>query len=206
VEALIEALSDASAWVREAAAQALGLIGDSRAAAPLAKALQDVDRHVRKRAASALILLPPSPEAFAALSEAAVNDTSSAVRRYAVEALGWFGDAAAVPTLIDALGDPESSEVRAAAARHLGDLASSKAVSALAERFKDADVDVRWAAVRSVGRLGGTEAESELRQVITSGGQDAQVVQAARTALRTMGRGVPLSEEAKRLFQRDGST
>ena len=81
-----------------------------------------------------------------------------------------------------------------------------EAVPALVSRFTDADVNVRWAAVRSVGQLGGRDAESALNQLIASGKQAAQVEQAAREALRRLGGAVPLSEEAKRLFEHGGKS
>ncbi len=201
VTPLIGALSDPSPMVREAAAQALGFIGDGRASVPLAKALEDESRHVRKRAASALMLLPRTDEAFAALTKAAVNDSSPDVRRYAVEALGWSGDMAAVDMLMHALNDEGSAEVRASAARYLGRLGDKKAVPALIARFHDDDDDVRWAAVRSIGQLGSMEAESALQELIIVGGQEAQVVHAAQKALRKMGGELPLSEEARKLFE-----
>ncbi len=204
IEVLIEALSDSDALVREAAAQALGLIGDPRAADPLARRLKDPDEYVRKRAASALMLLP-SADALVALNEAAVNDPAPDVRRYAVEALGWLAHPVSVRTLIKALDD-ESAEVRTSAARYLGRLGNKKAVDALIVRFfKDEDADVRWAAVRSVGQLGGKAAEPALTRLLTSGAEEPQVLQAAREALRRMGGAVPLSEEARRLFDQEGS-
>jgi len=204
VEPLIHALSDPDANVREAAAQALGFIGDARASTPLANALGDSDKYVRKRAASALMLLAPSPQAFAALSDAAINDPYPEVRRYAVEALGLAEAPAAAETLTQALGDEGSAEVRAAAARYLGRFGDAKAVPALIARFTDEDADVRWAAVRSVGQLGqigGASAERALQNLITSGTQEPQVMQAAREALRKLGGTLPLSDEAKRIFE-----
>jgi HEAT repeat protein len=50
IEAIIDALSDWDRDVRQAAAEALGRISDSRAAQALARALEDTDRWVRQAA------------------------------------------------------------------------------------------------------------------------------------------------------------
>jgi len=55
VEPLIAALKDAEWRVREAAAEALGKIGDPRAVEPLIDALQDKEWFVQRTAAEALI-------------------------------------------------------------------------------------------------------------------------------------------------------
>jgi HEAT repeat protein len=55
MEPLIAALKDENEYVREAAAEALGKIGDPRAVEPLIDALQDKEWFVRRTAAEALI-------------------------------------------------------------------------------------------------------------------------------------------------------
>ena len=68
VDALLEALSDDDRDLRQAAAESLGRLGDTRAAGLLNGALQDEDIWVRKSAAEALRVLnskapavPPPP-------------------------------------------------------------------------------------------------------------------------------------------------
>jgi hypothetical protein len=57
--ALIQALQDEEGLVREAAAEALGAIGDPQATPALIQALQDEEGEVRRAAAKALMKLPP---------------------------------------------------------------------------------------------------------------------------------------------------
>jgi HEAT repeat protein len=54
VPALIQALQDQEWWVREAAAEALGVIGDPQAVPALLEVLQDKEGRVRRAAAWAL--------------------------------------------------------------------------------------------------------------------------------------------------------
>lgn len=132
VEPLIAALKDPDESVREMAAQGLGYMGDKRAVGPLNEILlHDPSVIVRRRAASALITLP-SEGALEGLKRAADEKTeaSSDVRTYAVEALGWMESDAAIEPLIAALGDSDP-EVRAMAARHLGQRRDKRAVPAL---------------------------------------------------------------------------
>ncbi|MFQ6131966.1 MAG: HEAT repeat domain-containing protein [Armatimonadota bacterium] len=186
VEPLLKALEhDPYYPVREAAALGLGLLGDARAVEPLGRALSDEHMPVRRRAASALILLPATP-VIPALAKCVRTDPSPAVRQFAVRALGWTQQPAAVDPLIDALRDGDS-DVRSAAADFLGELGDERAVPPLTDLFYDEDVDVRWAAVRSAGKLGGEVARRALLDVYNDSRQAAQVVQAADDALRTMG-------------------
>lgn len=186
VEPLIGALKDPYYPVREAAALGLGLLGDQRAVEPLGKALDDPAMPVRRRAASALVLLPAEPVIPALARRVRDDGESAAVRQFAVLALGWTKDAAAVDPLIDALDDSDP-DVRTAAADFLGDLGDQRAVEPLTEAFDDQEVDVRWAAVRSAGKLGGAHAQRKLLDVYNDSHQPAMVVQAADDALRRMG-------------------
>ena len=110
---LLAALGDADADVREAAAEALGQIGDAAAVPGLLAALGDADWRVRRAAAAALgqIGAPAVPGLLAALRYAEED-----VREAAAAALREIGDAAAVPGLLAALRDADADVRRAAAA------------------------------------------------------------------------------------------
>ena len=125
---LIAALKDPSARVREAAAGALGRIGDPRAMVPLTEALSDEAREVRMSAARALGRLE-QPAATAALA-AAVADSDWVVRQEAVDSLGRLGSPQAVPSLITALDDKERL-VRRDAADALAKIDDPRVVPAL---------------------------------------------------------------------------
>ena len=85
VEPLIAALKDENEYVRQAAAEVLGKIGDARAVEPLIAALKDESFSVRAAAARALGEIK-DPRAVEPLI-AALKDESFSVRRAAAEAL-----------------------------------------------------------------------------------------------------------------------
>jgi hypothetical protein len=125
--ALVEALSDRSPSVQEAAALALGQTGERAAVAPLAEVLAKGGSGPR-----------------------------TVVLRAAAEALGRFrkGQArAAAPALVATLRHPEAA-VRLEAARTLGTIGESQAVPSLAEvALRDTDEGVRKAALQSIEAL-----------------------------------------------------
>ncbi len=75
-------------------------------------------------------------------------------------------------------------EVRYEAARAAGALELSAAVGDLAELTKDADIEIRLAAVTALGEIGGGEARRTLRQLASSG--DAAMREAAEEALEVL--------------------
>ena len=89
VTALIEALKDTDAGVREQVAWALGAIGDRRAVDGLIGALNDTAAGVRKQAAWALGALGDS-RAVTALTKT-LKDPDAGVRRQSAWALGSIG-------------------------------------------------------------------------------------------------------------------
>jgi HEAT repeat protein len=105
---------------QQAAAWALGELGDPRAVAPL---LEVIDR--------------------------------VGVAEEALAALGQIGSTAAVPGILDRLGDIWWYPGLARAAQALGDLADPRAATALAGFVRDAQMslDVRRAAVTALGRI-----------------------------------------------------
>ncbi|MEJ5343928.1 MAG: HEAT repeat domain-containing protein [Chloroflexus sp.] len=150
VPALVQALGDGDADVREAAAAALGRIGDAAAVPALVPVLRDGYADVREAAAAALgqIGAPAVPALVQALGDGDAN-----VRRAAAAALGQIGDAAAVPALVRALGDGER-QVREAAAAALGQIGDAQAVPALVRALKYGNALVRWAAAAALGKIG----------------------------------------------------
>jgi len=81
-------VSDGDATVRAEAAVTIGQLKDARGATVLVSALGDPSANVRKKAAWALgEIHAPNSAAGAALSNAATNDSSAAVRSLARVAL-----------------------------------------------------------------------------------------------------------------------
>lgn len=83
----------------------------------------------------------------------ALREARYVLRGRAADALGMIGDAAAVPALIEALGD-EVDAVRGRAASALGKIGDSRATEPLLAMLRDEDVWLRWAAADALGALG----------------------------------------------------
>ena len=113
VPRLIALLGDTDAWVRMAAARAIGEVRDSRASETLIVTLSDADWRVRRLAAWALNEMKEE-RAVTALCRLLLTDSRAEVRRAAAEALGEIASAEALPALNQALNDPEE-DVRAKA-------------------------------------------------------------------------------------------
>ena len=173
VPALVAALESADRSVREAAAQALGKLGDAAAAHPglittLLAALRDEEwYYARLAAAQALGELGEAaaahPDVVPALL-AALNDYDWWVRYAAARALGGLGEAAAahpdvVPALLAALNSAVRS-VRPAAAQALGKLGDAAAahpglITTLLAALRDEEwYYARLAAAQALGELG----------------------------------------------------
>ena len=97
--------------MRQAAAQALGLIKNPQAVEPLIATLQDPDGTVRQAAAEALGLIK-NPQAVEPLI-ATLRDPDSSMREAAAKALGQIGDVRAIEALNSLLNDDEASVRRA---------------------------------------------------------------------------------------------
>jgi HEAT repeat protein len=76
----------------------------------------------------------------------------AAVRVHAVKSLGRAGSTAAVPALVDALGDTHAS-VRREAAKSLGFLKDDRAVEPLISALADSDKNVRHYAAYALGEM-----------------------------------------------------
>jgi len=114
VPQLITLLGDSDAWVRMAAARALGEVRDERALTRLVATLSDDNWRVRELAVWALSEMKDD-RAVNALCSVLLSDAQVEVRRGAAEALGEIASAAALPSLKQALNDNEA-RVRAKAA------------------------------------------------------------------------------------------
>lgn len=165
VDALVKALKDPDAGVREAAAESLGRLADARALDGLLAAASDSDAKVRAAVVEALAALQET-RAIPVLAKA-LKDSSSAVRREAAEALSRLDEAPeAVEPLVSALQDTDV-HVRLAAVQGLAARKDKRALAALAGLVKDSSAEVRAAAVCALGEL-----------------QDASSIPALTTALK----------------------
>jgi HEAT repeat protein len=142
--------------VRQAAAEALGKIGDARVVEPLIAALKDTDKDVRQAAAVALGKIGDARAVEPLI--AALKDEERDVRAVATEALVKIGTLAVEP-LIAALKDRDS-DVRQAA-YVLGEIGDARAVEPLIAALGDERSDVRQAAAKALDHLGWKPAQDE---------------------------------------------
>ncbi len=100
---------------------------------------------------------------------------------WALDAIAGGSPEATLPT-IDVLKDARSPDLRAQAARALGERAAPIAVGPLVAALQDKDPTVRLQVIIALGRIGIPEAAPELVPVLAS--DDPYLAFAARTALR----------------------
>ena len=160
VPALLDALKGEFYTVRARAAIALGRIGENSAIDPLIVALKDPEDEVRMGACLGLGLIK-DPSTFDEIANVLLDDLKIEVRQAAAKALGNTEHPAALPYLMEALGDPYWWYEREVAA---GDLLQaiekmgSSAVEPLIEALKDKEGAVRKFAATLLGRLGDARA------------------------------------------------
>ena len=152
VPGLIRALGyqkDPRGDVRKSAIEALGVIGDARAVAPLVVVLSGQSRSVHQAVIEALAKIgdPRAVEPLIAVFRDDRRYDYREVRKSAVEGLGQLGDARAVEPLIAALRE---EWVRVAAATALGQLGDARAVAPLLAILKNQNGDVRQAAAKAL--------------------------------------------------------
>ncbi len=154
VRPLVEALNDVNEYTRYHVASALGWLGSKaqEAVPALIQLLKDKDDGVRQAAASALgrmaqptavdIMLIPLEDLLPPRRKPALSQTNHPAQ-------------AAVPTLIEMLGDEdENDSVRVAAAGTLGSIGDVTAVPALITSLNDINDRVRSAAASALGKIG----------------------------------------------------
>jgi HEAT repeat protein/Zn-dependent protease with chaperone function len=182
VDALVKALQDADAGVREAAAESLGRLGDGRALEGLATATSDTDAKVRLAAVEALACLDDAG-AIPALAKA-LKDTNVAIRREAAQALARLDAPGVVEPLVAALGDADA-HVRLASVEGLARRGDKRALAALSALVKDSSPEVRATAVAALGELKDASALPALTAALKD--ESAEVREQAVCALAHLG-------------------
>ena len=149
--ALLAALDDVDAQVREAVIAALSRQDPENCLRPLAAMLLGDDADRRIAAHSALLEIgATAPHVLAA----ALQDADEKVRAAMAEILGSLRAPRALGSLVDCLGrTAETSAVRRAAAEALGKIGDREAVPALIGAAAGGEAAVRTAAIQALGRL-----------------------------------------------------
>lgn len=189
VPRLIEALSDKDGYVREAAANALGKIGDKSAIEPLIRAMQyrdeqvyedDEDSEARMRAALALGRIG-GPKAFDPLIQA-ISEDDLQLSWYAIEALGMLKDPRAIPVLIAALEHPDVDRRKSASSALVN--FGEAAVLPLINVIKDTNKRWRIFAIKTLGQIGDIRAVQALNDLLSD--QDEYVRLYAADAVKAI--------------------
>ncbi|MGY5854413.1 MAG: HEAT repeat domain-containing protein [Candidatus Thorarchaeota archaeon] len=191
--------------VRIGIAEALGRLGDSKAAKKLMKALKDPHRSVRQNSAWALGRLSSywwpvlEGEIILALTKTMTKDEYLPVRFNAVYSLASIGDERVVPPLLKALVDPEV-EVRFNAAYGLMKQASklkdnrTLVIDKLILAMSDESERVRYNVVDALRLFGGTKAmealiaaqedkDPDTRKLANRGVKELESIRRMRTTL-----------------------
>jgi len=160
---LLKGLSDADAWVRYYACQALGKLAFAPAAAAIARLMNDEAGQVRVAAVEALSCLD-SELAASALRRAA-DDSDGDVRRTAIIGLGVAKQQDALPLMLDAAasGDPATRLVALSA---FGGFRSPEVLRALQRGATDEDEGVRNAAIGFLAATPGVAATRMLTDLL----------------------------------------
>ncbi|RKZ82394.1 MAG: hypothetical protein DRR16_19800 [Candidatus Parabeggiatoa sp. nov. 3] len=194
VDIVLKALPNKIAWVRRAAAESLGQLGQGNDSviAALLKALQDKKESVRRAAAKSLGQLGQGNDSVIAALLKALQDEDDWQRRTAAESLGQLGQGndSVIAALLKAWQN-ENFLVRHAATKSLGQLGqgNDSVISALLNALQDDDKDVRRAAASSLGQLG--EGNDSVIAALLKALQDddKDVRRAAASSLGQLGQG-----------------
>ncbi len=183
VRGLIKALHDKESAVREAAAEALGKIGDAGAVEPLIQALTDGNQNVRARAASALEKIGDSRAVEPLI--AALDRQDNQLCRRAAEALVRICTSNIEP-LLETLKDiSRGYRARSKVALVLGQIGDARAIEPLITALKRYQQDVRQAATEALGEIGDPRAVEPLIEALDQ--EDAFLCLPVAVALQKIG-------------------
>lgn len=177
-DALLSALKDEEALVRERAARALGKFRQGPVVDALIDILKRDDTPVVLAACESLGQIG-NHKAVEPLSEL-LNSPEAKIRETVAVALGRLKDLRAVAPLIAALKDKEE-RVRWFAADGLGNLKDQQAVEPLVALLSDRSARVREAAAEALGKIGSEKALEPLLKAMTY--PDKKVVERTSEAL-----------------------
>jgi HEAT repeat protein len=176
---LIEAVKhDTEPVVKAAAAEALSLVGDSRAVGVLLPLFGTEDTAVRNSVVRALVRIADTKAVDGLIPY--LRHTDQKVRVLAAYTLGRLHDARATEELIKALDD-NAFVVREAAVKALGDIADPRAVDALMEAAGEPGRFPQVWVIESLGKMRRPEPMKIILKAMSS--HDSEVREAAADAL-----------------------
>jgi len=111
-------------------------------------------------------VLEDQEEAFLVSLVGALEDKDPLVREGAVDFLSEYRDGRVTECLSNVLLEDRDEDVRASAARALGNLGDEKAIDALLRALQDEEVWVRENVLRALGQIGGERVISGLEEVL----------------------------------------
>lgn len=154
INALSRALKDESPAVRAHAVHALGQIGThARPVFPQLSALaDDPEPVVRRSLAQVAARIEPDSEVSVGLLVKLLGDAEPSVRVRAASALADMGSIS-VPALTDALKDKQTEHWAILTLNEIGPKAA-EAVSALAEKVRQDDIEIRQQAILALAAIG----------------------------------------------------
>jgi len=162
--ALLKALEDGDAYLRQRAAESLGYRGQPEAVGPLLARLARPEPDPRVRSAIYVALGSlADPRAVAPLGACLAEEDREEVRGDCALALGLLADPAGQPLLLDALAD-DSILVRSRATDALGSFSTAEAVDALVALLDERGLRAR--AIRALGGTGRDEAVAPLLAIL----------------------------------------
>ena len=164
VTALLDALTDSSTGVAEAAAQSLSELKDVSLASLLVDRARHPSAFVRTSVLRGLRELR-YPQAYAPAVKA-LDDADANVRREAVTVIGWLKQSDALTDLARLATNDPVVEVRRAATGALGLAADTKVLPALFSALNDKEWQVREEAAITLGKVKLPESEAALTQAL----------------------------------------
>jgi len=148
---LSKLLTESEAELKITAAESLGRIGDAQAVPYLIEMTHDTDESVVLKALGALRKLK-SPKSIDPLTQL-LDHESSRIRQRSIDVLGQVGDAVVAEQLEQMLRNDRSEDVRAAAAKALGEIRDPGSVDSLIDALHGA-FTVRCRAIVALGEIG----------------------------------------------------
>ncbi len=195
VKHLLEAVADEDWWVRARASDALGRIGGERVVNAVLELIKDEDEDIR-RAAIEILNTCKDKRAVDELIKATADEDWWVSER-AADALAEIGDAKALPAIYQLL--QRGGKATPVAIRAIGKLGSAKSLDYVLPYIKNADKQVKAAAIEAAADLAGDSHVDTVSILIRESADpnDATIAQIAARAIKKLEGQGATSEEMR---------